>query len=125
MVESIDKMKNMLIGALVTGVADAALEGYSVYMGAQGKDLSGQFPYMIIPQAPFIPPLDDWIACAGVPALLYGLAHFTKKKSLRSMAKGGAIYGISTLVGETMVRATWQMQGKIKPASATYTYIAR
>lgn len=117
--------KNMLIGALVTGVADAALEGYYAYMDAQGKAPSNQFPYMIIPQAPFIPPLDDWIACAGVPALLYAMGKFMKKPSLKSMAKGGAIYGISTLIGETMVRATWQMQGKIKPASATYTYIAR
>jgi hypothetical protein len=117
--------KNTLIGALVTGIADAALEGYYAYMDAQGKAPRDQFPYYVIPGAEFVPPLDDWIACAGVPALLYAMGKFMKKPALKSMAKGGAIYGISTLVGVTAVRASWQVQGRFTPAKATYTYVVR
>lgn len=113
----------MLIGALATGLADAALEGYFVYMGAQGKPQDGKFPYVVVPGAEWLPPLDDWIADLGVPALLYGLAHFTKKSSLRNMAKGGAIYGIGTFVGVTMVRASWKLQGKIGLPNATYQVV--
>ena len=115
--------KNTLIGALVTGIADAALEGYYVYMDAQGKAPSGQFPYMTIPGAEFVPPLDDWIAGAGVPAFLYAMGKFMKKPSLKAMAKGGAIYGISMLLGVTTVRASWMLQGRIALPKATYTIV--
>jgi len=117
--------KNTLIGALVTGIADAALEGYYAYMDAQGKPLRGQFPYLLIPGAEFVPPLDDWIACAGVPALLYAMGKFMKKPALKSMAKGGAIYGISTLIGVTAMQASYQLQGRYTPPQARYTYIVR
>lgn len=110
----------MLIGALATGVAKAVLEGYFVYMGAQGQPQNGKFPYITIPGAEFVPPLDVWISCAGVPALLYAAGKFMKKTSLKSMAKGGAIFGVGTLVGVTTVRASWKLQGKMALPNATY-----
>ncbi len=114
--------KNMLIGALVTGITDAALEGYYTYMDAQGKAPAGQFPYYVVPGAEWIPPLDDWIASAGVPALLYVAGKFLRKDSLKSMAKGGAIYGVSTLIGLTAVRVSWKAQGKMS-LPATYQVV--
>jgi hypothetical protein len=114
--------KNMLIGALVTGITDAALEGYFTYMQAQGKAPEGQFPYIIVPGAEWIPPLDDWIANAGVPFLLYVAGKYTKKPALTSMAKGGAIYGVSTLIGVTAVRVSWKAQGKMT-LPATYQVV--
>jgi hypothetical protein len=104
--------KNLLIGALVTGIADAALEGYYVYMGAKGTNLRNTFPYYVVPGAEWVPPLDKWITDAGIPALLYVAGKYMKKPALKQMAKGGAVYGVSTLIGLTAVRASWTMQGK-------------
>jgi hypothetical protein len=114
--------KNMLIGALVTGITDAALEGYYAYMEAQGKPLLGQFPYYWIPGAEWLPPTDDWIANAGVPLLLYVAGKYMKKPAITQMAKGGAIYGVSTLIGVTAVRVSWKAQGKMS-LPATYQVV--
>jgi len=114
--------KNMLIGALVTGITDAALEGYYTYMDAQGRAPSGQFPYMVVPGAEWLPPLDDWIASAGVPGLLYVLGKYMKKPALIQMAKGGGIYGAGTLVGITAVRVSLKAQGRIA-LPATYQVV--
>lgn len=104
--------KNMLIGALATGLVDAALEGYYAYNYAQGKNLHGQFPYYVVPGAEWLPPTDDLLASAGVPLLLYAVGKFMKKPTLVKMSKGGAIYGVSSLVGGTTLRLSWMMQNK-------------
>ncbi len=94
--------KNMIIGAFATSAVDMGLEANFTYNGGLGKPLDGQFPYIGIHDA--IPPLDTWIADAGVPALLYLLGKVMKKPSLIQMAKGGAIYGVSQLAGLTLYR---------------------
>jgi hypothetical protein len=92
--------KNMLIGAFVTAGVDAGLEAYWNYMYGKGTPVANIFPYQRIHEA--LPPYDDWIACAGTPLLLYLLGKGLKKPRLVEMAKGGAIYGVSELLGETM-----------------------
>ncbi len=104
--------KNLLIGALVTGIADAALEGYYVYMGAKGASLRNTFPYYTVPGAEWLPPTDKWLSDAGLPLALYMIGKYMRKPGLMQMGKGGAIYGVSNLVGITTVRASWTMQGK-------------
>ena len=94
--------KNMLIGALATSAVDMGIEANYTFNGGLGNSLDGQFPYIGIHDA--IPPLDDWIADAGVPALFYFMGKALKKKRLIEMAKGGAIYGVSQLAGLTLYR---------------------
>lgn len=113
-------MKNMLIGALATSLVDAALEGYYAYMWAQGKAPTG-FPYYQIPGAEWLPPGDDLVAWVGTPLLLYAGGKLLKNPKLTQMAEGGAIYGVSAFVGQTTVRATWKLQGKL----SAYTYVKR
>lgn len=96
--------KNMLIGAFATGLTQAGLEGYWNYMAAQGKAPAGQFPYISLSE--YIPPLDVWISCAGIPAALYAIGKLMRKDTAVKMAKGGAIYGTGTLIGVTTVRLT-------------------
>jgi hypothetical protein len=110
--------KNMLIGAFATGAVDAGIEGYFTYMGGQGKDLRNTFPY--IEFTPYLPPVDDWLAEAGVPLLLYVLGKGMKKDSLVQMAKGGAIYGVSQLAGITLIRVAKQFA---PPTAARYVLV--
>jgi hypothetical protein len=111
--------KNLLLGAFATAGVDVGLEGYYGYTVASGKELKGQFPF--IEFHPAIPPLDDWIACAVFPALLYTLGKGMKKNSLVQMAKGGAIYGVSELIGQTVYRVA----GQIQPTAARYIVVRR
>lgn len=116
--------KYMFMGALTTGLADSALEGYYSYMDAQGKAPAGQFPYWLIPGAEWLPPLDDLLVWIGVPSLLYAGGKLLKKPKLTQMAKGGAIYAVSAFVGQTTVRASWKLQGRLT-IPATYRYVLR
>ena len=116
--------KYMLIGAFATGLADATVEGYYTYMDAQGKAPSGQFPYIVVPGAEWLPPLDDLLVWIGVPSLLYASGKLLKNPKLTQMAQGGAIYGVSAFVGQTAVRASWKMQGRLT-TPATYRYVLR
>ncbi len=90
--------KNMLIGAFATGAVDAGLEAF--------------VPATHIVVHPAIPAVDDWIASAGMPLALYALGKVFKKKMLTDMAKGGAVYGFSELVGETLYRVAKLAQGQ-------------
>jgi len=111
--------KNLLIGAFGTGLVASGLEGYYDYTVASGTPLRDQFPYMII--HPMIPPVGDWIVCALLPAGLWLMGKYTKKASLVQMAKGGAIYGASELIGQTVYRVVRESQ----PAAARYSPMAR
>jgi len=114
--------KNLLLGAFATSLVDAGLEGYFAYTVASGTPITtmrGQFPYEEI--HPMIPPVDDWIACALFPAGLWFMGKYTKKDSLIQMAKGGAIYGVSELLGQTVYRVVRQTQ----PAAARYSLVRR
>jgi hypothetical protein len=103
--------KNMLIGAFVTSGVDAGLAAYN----AVNPAMNGNVLYTVI--HPAIPPLNNWIADAGVPLILYGLGKVTKKPMLKQMAKGGAIYGISELLGQTLYRVALVAQGQTPVAS--------
>jgi hypothetical protein len=96
--------KNMFMGAIVTAGVDAGLEGYWNYMVGKGTPVT-IFPYQTIHEA--LPPYDDLIANAGTPLLLYLLGKALKQPKLVEMAKGGAIYGVSELLGETMERVAF------------------
>lgn len=111
--------KNMLIGGFATGAVDFGLEGYYEYMNGMGKSPRGQFPYIEI--HPAIPPVDDWIACAGFPLLLYALGKGLHKTSLVTMAKGASIYGASELIGQTVLRVALQTQ----PVAAQYALVRK
>ena len=100
--------KNMLIGAFVTAGVDMALEAWFRYQEGRGTPPIGQFPYMMV-LTPALPPLDCWISDAGTPLILYALGKGLKKGSLVEMSKGGAIYGTSQLVGQTMYRTVQQV----------------
>lgn len=102
--------KNMLIGAFVTGGVDAGLSGYY----AMNPAISSNPLYTVV--HPAIPPLNCWIADAGVPLALFALGKVTKKPMLKQMAKGGAIYGFSELLGQTLYRVAVIAQGQT-PAS--------
>ena len=110
--------KNMFIGAFVTAGVDAGLEGYWNYMNGKGTPLTDVFPYQVIHEA--LPPYDDWIACAGTPLLLYLLGKGLKQPRLVEMAKGGAIYGVSELLGATMERVAY-----IATPASTARYVMR
>ena len=116
--------KNMLIGALATGLVDATLEGYFGYMAGQGKAPANQFPYIVIPGAEWLPPGDDWLAWAGTPLVLYAMGKLMKKPALIEMSKGGAIYGVSAFVGQTTLRVSYKLQGKLS-TPMTYQYVLR
>jgi len=103
--------KNMLIGAFVTGGVDAGLAGYQ----AMNPAVNGNVIYTVI--HPAIPPLNCWIADAGTPLALYALGKVLKKPMLKQMAKGGAIYGISELLGQTLYRVALIAQGQTPAAS--------
>ena len=111
--------KNLLIGAFATSLVDAGLEGYYSYTVASGTPLRNQFPYMEI--HPMIPPVDDWIACALFPAGLWLMGKYTKKDSLIQMAKGGAVYGVAEMLGQTVYRVLRETQ----PAAARYSLMRR
>ncbi len=99
--------KNLLIGASATAGVDLALEGWYAYNGGKGIDLRDEWLYMEI--NPWIPPVDDLIALFGVPLGLYLLGKTMKRDALVQMSKGGAIYGVSEVAGQTLykvVRAT-------------------
>jgi|GEM_PF-6408037 len=110
----------MLIGAFATAAADIGLEGWYMYNMGKGTPLAEQIPYVSV-GTPYLPPLDDWIANAGIPALFYLLGKSLKKDSLVQMSKGGAIYGISQLAGLTLYRTASQ----VAPASARYVLANR
>ena len=110
--------KNMIIGAFATSAVDMGLEANFTYNRGAGRRLDGQFPYIGIHDA--IPPLDDWIANAGIPALFYLLGKVTKKQALIEMAKGGAIYGVSQLAGLTLYRVA---NLATPPAAARYVIV--
>ena len=112
--------KNMLIGAFATVATDIGLEGWYMYNLGKGTPLSEQIPYITV-GTPYLPPLDDWIANAGVPILLYALGKAMKKPALVQMSKGGAIYGVSQLAGHTLYRTAAQ----VAPASARYVLANR
>ena len=97
--------KNMLIGAFATAGVDAGLEGYANINPA----VKGQIPYIVI--HPAIPPVNCWLADAGVPLVLYVLGKVLKKDTFIAMAKGGAIYGVSELLGQTLYRVALIAQG--------------
>jgi len=97
--------KNMLIGAFATGAVDAGLEAYKNINPA----VNGTVPYIVI--HPAIPPVNCWLADAGTPLALYALGKVLKKKMLVDMAKGGAIYGVSELLGQTLYRVALIAQG--------------
>ncbi len=94
--------KNMIIGAFATSALDMGVEANYTYNKGLGKELGGQFPYMEI--HPALPPVDDLLVDAGIPALFYFIGKAMKKGGLIQMAKGGAIYGISQLAGITLYR---------------------
>ena len=99
------QFKNMLIGAFVTGAVDAGLEAYKNI----NPSINGSVPYMVI--HPAIPALNCWIADAGVPLALYAIGKVTKKHMFVDMAKGGAVYGVSELLGQTLYRVALVAQG--------------
>ena len=101
--------KNLLIGAFVTGGVDTALEANWAYQVGQGKTAEPSFLYQAVADG-YLPPLDDWIASAGTPLILYLLGRGLKKDSLKTMAKGGAIYGVSSLIGCTIARVVIKSQ---------------
>lgn len=103
--------RDMLIGALATGLVDATLEGYYAYKDASGDtSLRSQFPYIKIHD--WLPPVDDWLAWVGTPVALYALGKYMRKPKLIRMAKGGAIYGVSAAIGQTTVNVSKAMQGQ-------------
>lgn len=97
--------KKMLIGAFVTGGVDAGLSGYQ----AMNPAVNGSILYTVI--HPAIPPLNCWVADAGTPLALYALGKVLKKRLLVDMAKGGAVYGVSELLGQTLYRVALLAQG--------------
>jgi len=109
--------KNMLTGAFVTAGVAAGFEGYFNYMVGKGTPPSG-FPYGAIHDA--LPPYDTIISNAGTPLLLYLLGKALKKPRLAEMAKGGAIYGVSELLGVTMQRVA-----RIATPAPTARYVMR
>jgi len=104
--------KRMLIGAVATAGVDAGLEVYANINPA----VRGQIPYIVI--HPAIPPVNCWLADAGTPLALYALGKILKKRMLIDMAKGGAIYGFSDLIGQTLYRVALIAQG-VTPLSYT------
>lgn len=113
--------KNLLIGAVATGVIDAALEGYFAYVSyGLGQNLKNQFPYQDI--SPYLPSTNELIACAVFPAGLYFLGKAMKKESMVQMAKGGAIYGGPELIGITLYRTVHQTAPLSLRASARAQY---
>jgi len=108
----VSKDIGMLIGAVATAGVDAGLEGYANINPA----VKGQIPYTVI--HPAIPPLNCWLADAGVPLALYAIGKVTKKSFFVDVAKGGAIYGFSELVGQTLYRVALVAQG-MTPVSYT------
>ena len=96
----------MLLGATVTAGVDAGLEIY--YNVTPG--MTNQFPYISV--HPAIPSVDDWVACVGTPLALYALSKVLKKPLLKNMAKGGAVYGFSEIVGQTIYRVAKVAQGQ-------------
>lgn len=95
--------KNMLIGATVTSLADAGLEGYQVMQTNKGQPVNWILVYS--PYPAFVPKLSVWIACAGVPTLIYIVGKQTKNPKIIDAAKGGAVYGISELLGQVLSKA--------------------
>lgn len=111
--------KNFMIGALTTGFVDLALEGYFTYQVGLGTPPTDNPLYTSF--TPYLPPLDDWLALAGVPLLMYGLGKMQKSKRIVEFAKGGAIYGASELIGKTAYRIVKETQ----PLAVRYRMVVR
>lgn len=106
----------MLIGATITAGVDGGLVGYANFNPAAKTSAL----YTVI--HPAIPPVNCLIADAGVPLAMYAigkaLAHKkgSKTNALIELAKGGAVYGVSDLIGQTVYRLALFSQG-ITPLS--------
>lgn len=98
--------KHMLAGAFASGLTNLGLEAYWLHEVQAGR--SPGFPYVKVLHN-VLPPLDDWIAEAGVPLVLYGLGKGLKKRSFIEAAKGAAVYGISELFGITVFRVITEL----------------
>jgi len=98
--------KHMLIGAFATGAVDAGLEAYKNVNPSVGTSPI----YTVV--NPALPALNCFIADAGVPLALYALGKIMKKKMFIDMAKGGAVYGVSELLGQTLYRVAVIAQGQ-------------
>jgi len=97
--------KYMLIGAFATGAVDAGLDAYKTINPA----IAGSVIYRVV--NPALPALNCFIADAGVPLALYAIGKVTKKHMFIDMAKGGAVYGVSELLGQTLYRVALVAQG--------------
>ena len=97
--------KYMLIGAFATGAVDAGLDAYKTINPA----IAGNIIYTVV--HPAVPALNCFIADAGVPLALYAIGKVTKKRMFIDMAKGGAVYGVSELLGQTLYRVALVAQG--------------
>jgi len=90
--------KNMLLGAAGTGMTDMALEALWISNPAY-RD---KFPFVAIHET--LPPVDDLLACGGIPLVLYALGKKMRRQDLVDAAKGAAVYGVSELTGVTVLR---------------------
>jgi len=97
--------KYMLIGAFATGAVDAGLDAYKTINPA----VAGSVIYTVV--NPALPALNCFIADAGVPLALYAIGKVMKKRMFIDMAKGGAVYGVSELLGQTLYRVALVAQG--------------
>jgi hypothetical protein len=98
--------KYMLIGAFATGAVDAGLDAYKTINPAVATSPI----YTVV--NPALPALNCFIADAGVPLALYAIGKVTKKRMFIDMAKGGAVYGVSELLGQTLYRVALVAQGQ-------------
>ena len=98
-------MANKLVragGAVGASLIDAALEGYSVAMGADGT-----FPF--VPTVEPLPPVDDFIVL-GISGGMMALGAVTKNKMLADIGEGMVLYSAPMIVHHTIVRASWMGQ---------------
>jgi hypothetical protein len=109
--------KNWLIGAFATGAVKLGLEAYYQYMTGIGQSPAGQPIFSKI--YPALPSNDEFLACAGFPLLVYVLGKAMKKESVVQMSKGGGMFGVSTLIGETVYETVRTSQ----PATARYRLV--
>ena len=89
-------------GAVGASLIDAALEGYSVAMGADGT-----FPF--VPTVEPLPPVDDFIVL-GISGAAMALGAVTKNKMLSDVGEGMVLYSAPMIVHHTIVRASWMGQ---------------
>ena len=96
--------KYLLVGAFGTAIVDLALEANFQYQAGQGKTPEPAWLYQLVAEG-YLPNVDDWVAGAGVPLVLYLIGKGMKNEKLVTLAKGGGIYGASMLTGMTAARA--------------------